>query len=410
MEEKQKIQIDKGRLLTDVITGTIITIISMGVLVAFLIIANPFEKKDVSELDPKSYDTQVKRISEALKKISETYIDTVDIEKLADGAIEGIAKATGDPYTRYMSETEYNDMLTSGTQEYGGVGVHITYDKNSGGIIILGIMPNSPALDAGLQPGDIITKVDDEVVNIDTYSECVDKIKGAEGTTVKLTVFRSNNTFEKTLTRKKIVSNNVESKVLDNNIGYIKILAFENDVARQFSEQYAVLKSKNITGLVIDLRDNPGGLVSETIKIANLLLPKGQVIKLVYKDGSEKVYNSDGKNEIQIPLTVLVNERSASASEILSGAIKDSTKGVLIGTKTYGKGIVQTVDELSTKDGALSITTAKYYTASGIEIHKNGIEPNYTVELPDDVKNSLYIPYEKDTQLQKAIEVIKSKK
>ena len=174
--------------------------------------------------------------------------------------------------------------------------------------------------------------------------------------------------------------------------------------------KYDNLRAKNIKGLVLDLRNNPGGLVDETVEIAKLLLPKCDIVKLIYRDGNEKIYKCDGSNEIDIPFSVLVNSNSASAAEILSGAIKDSGKGVLIGTKTYGKGIVQSIEKLKNDKGALSITTAKYYTASGVEIHKNGIEPNMTVELPEEFKNSIAIPKDKDSQLQKAIEYINSKK
>ena len=196
---------------------------------------------------------------------------------------------------------------------------------------------------------------------------------------------------------------------MDGNIGYIKILSFDNNIYKQFKSEYDKLMSQNISGLIIDVRDNPGGLVDETIDILDLLLPKGDVLKLVYKDGSQKVYKCEDDEQINIPLAVLTNSRSASASEILSSAIKDSGKGVLIGEKTYGKGIVQEVERLES-GGAMSITVAKYYTMSGIEIHKNGITPDIEVELPEDVKNLSVIEKDKDTQLQKAIEYINSKK
>ena len=205
--------------------------------------------------------------------------------------------------------------------------------------------------------------------------------------------------------RKKIQVNNVESEVLDNDVGYIKILQFENDIYNQFKEQYENLLSKNVKGLIIDLRNNPGGLVSETIKILDLLLPRGEVLKLTYKDGRNKVYKCSDNKQIEIPLAILVNGSSASASEILAGAIKDSGKGVVVGTQTYGKGIVQEIEKLECR-GALSITVAKYYTSSGVEIHKNGIEPNIVVELPEEFKKQSVVSKNKDTQLQRAIEYI----
>lgn len=405
---KEKINLDKSRIIANVITGSLIAIITGIVLISIIVIINPFDQTSKVDLkNSKEFNTQVQRISDALKDVSSSYIDNVNLEKLANGAIEGIAETTGDPYTRYIDADEYKEMKNEGNEQYGGIGVHVTFDENTNGILVLSVMPNSPAYEGGVLSGDIITKVGDTIVTKDNYQDCVNAMKGDEGTQVTIVIKREGQSEDitKSLTRKKIVANNVESKIIDNNIGYIRILEFENNVAAQFKEQYNDLKAKNITGLVIDLRDNPGGLVSETVDIANSMLPKGEIVKLVDKNGKEKVYSSDGKNEINIPLVVLVNDRSASASEILSSAIKDSKKGVLVGNKTYGKGIVQTVMPLDS-DGALSVTTAKYYTASGVEIHKKGIEPNYTIDLPDDVKNSLYVPYDKDTQLKKAIELI----
>ena len=407
---KEKINLDKSRIIANVITGSLIAIITGIVLISIIVIINPFEQTSTSNVkNSKEYTTQMQRIADAFKDVSSSYIDDVDMEKLANGAIEGIAATTGDPYTRYIDADEYKQMQTEGTEQYGGIGVHVTFDENTNGILVLSVMPNSPAYENGVLSGDIITKVGDTTVTKDNYQDCVNAMKGDEGTQVNITIKREGQESDvlKTLTRKKIVANNVESKVLDNNVGYIRILEFENNVASQFKEQYDALRAKNVSGLIIDLRDNPGGLVNETVDIANSILPKGEIVKLVDKNGKEKIYSSDGKSEINIPLVVLVNSRSASASEILSSAIKDSKKGVLVGNKTYGKGIVQTIMPLD-NDGALSVTTAKYYTASGVEIHKKGIEPNYTVDLPDDVKNSLYIPYDKDTQLQKAVELINS--
>ena len=321
----------------------------------------------------------------------------------------GIAEATGDPYTRYMDEEEYEEMLNSGNETYGGLGVHITYDIDTQGIVILGIMPNTPAEEADLKIGDIILSVDGTVVNSKTYYECVDKLKGEPNTEVKLILKRDNEAIEKTVKREEILPNNVESQIMNDDIGYIRIWSFDNNVYKQFKTEYDKLKSKNIQGLIIDVRNNPGGLVSDTISILKEMLPKCDIVKLVYKDESERVYKCDGKNHINMPVAVLVNSKSASASEILASAIKDSGVGVLVGTKTYGKGIVQEIQSLDGK-GALSITVAKYYTASGTQIHKNGIEPDIYVDVPEEYSKSSSIPRDKDTQLIKAIDYINSKK
>lgn len=399
---------ERKRFINKAVIISIIVIFSAIVIGAMTLVAVSLIKntKTSNGEDISKYMT---RIEDAIKMVKSKYIDDIDTEKLVDGAVAGIAEATGDPYTRYMDEEEYSQMLNSGTETYGGLGIHITYDTKSEGIIILGIMPDAPALDADLKIGDVILSVDGTVVSQKSFYECVDKLKGEAGSEVKLIIKRDNDTLEKTVKREEIIPNNVESDIMDGNIGYIRIWSFDNNVYKQFKTEYEKLKSKNITGLVIDVRNNPGGLVSDTVSILKEMLPKCDIVKLVYKDESERVYKCDGKNQINIPVAVLVNSGSASASEILASAIKDSNTGVLIGTKTYGKGIVQEVQQLDGK-GALSITVAKYYTASGVEIHKNGIEPNITIELPEEYQKSSSVPRDKDTQLIKAIEYINSKK
>ncbi len=399
---------ERKRFINKAVIISIIVVFSAIVIGAMTLVAMSLIKntKTSNGEDISKYMT---RIEDAIKMVKSKYIDDIDTEKLVDGAVAGVAEATGDPYTRYMDEEEYSQMLNSGTETYGGLGIHITYDTKSEGIIILGIMPDAPALDADLKIGDVILSVDGTVVSQKSFYECVDKLKGEAGSEVKLIIKRDNDTLEKTVKREEIIPNNVESDIMDGNIGYIRIWSFDNNVYKQFKTEYEKLKSKNITGLVIDVRNNPGGLVSDTVSILKEMLPKCDIVKLVYKDESERVYKCDGKNQINIPVAVLVNSGSASASEILASAIKDSNTGVLIGTKTYGKGIVQEVQQLDGK-GALSITVAKYYTASGVEIHKNGIEPNITVELPEEYQKSSSVPRDKDTQLIKAIEYINSKK
>lgn len=399
---------ERKRFINKAVIISIIVVFSVIVIGAMTLVAMSLIKNTKTS-DGEDISKYMTRIEDAIKMVKSKYIDDIDTEKLVDGAVAGIAEATGDPYTRYMDEEEYSQMLNSGTETYGGLGIHITYDTKSEGIIILGIMPDAPALDADLKIGDVILSVDGTVVSQKSFYECVDKLKGEAGSEVKLIIKRDNDTLEKTVKREEIIPNNVESDIMDGNIGYIRIWSFDNNVYKQFKTEYEKLKSKNITGLVIDVRNNPGGLVSDTVSILKEMLPKCDIVKLVYKDESERVYKCDGKNQINIPVAVLVNSGSASASEILASAIKDSNTGVLIGTKTYGKGIVQEVQQLDGK-GALSITVAKYYTASGVEIHKNGIEPNITVELPEEYQKSSSVPRDKDNQLIKAIEYINSKK
>lgn len=396
------------KIISEAITGSIIVIICAIVLGAIFIVVSPNiqYKTKISKTEKNQVDNALSKIEEALVRVYDEYIDEVSFDTLVEGAISGIASSTGDPYTRYMSQEEFDELLVEGDQEYVGIGTHLIYDTDKQGILILGIMPDSPALEAGLKAGDVIYYVEGNRVTLENYKEQVDVIKGEENTSVKLIIARGDELKEFNVIRKKIKENNISYNVLDDNIGYIRIWGFENKTYEQFKDAYDKLRAQNISGLIIDLRNNPGGFVDQALYIANLLVPESNALKLVSRKGVEKVYKTTSNNQIDISLAVVVNQNSASSSEILSSIIKDSKKGVIVGAKTYGKGIVQTTKKLSF-GGALSITTAKYYTESGVEIHKNGIEPNIKVELDEKDKNEFSLPYEKDLQLQKAVEYVK---
>ena len=396
------------KIISEAITGSIIVIICAIVLGAIFIVVSPNiqYKTKISKTEKNQVDNALSKIEEALVRVYDEYIDEVSFDTLVEGAISGIASSTGDPYTRYMSQEEFDELLVEGDQEYVGIGTHLIYDTDKQGILILGIMPDSPALDAGLRAGDVKYYVEGNRVTLENYQEQVDVIKGEENTSVNLIIARGDELKEFNVTRKKIKENNISYNVLDDNIGYIRIWGFENKTYEQFKDAYDKLRTQNISGLIIDLRNNPGGFVDQALYIANLLVPESNALKLVSRKGVEKVYKTTSNTQIDIPLAVVVNQNSASSSEILSSIIKDSKKGVIVGVKTYGKGIVQTTKKLSF-GGALSITTAKYYTESGVEIHKNGIEPNIKVELDEKDKNEFSLPYEKDLQLQKAVEYVK---
>lgn len=396
------------KIISEAITGSIIVIICAIVLGAIFIVVSPNiqYKTKISKTEKNQVDNALSKIEEALVRVYDEYIDEVSFDTLVEGAISGIASSTGDPYTRYMSQEEFDELLVEGDQEYVGIGTHLIYDTDKQGILILGIMPDSPALEAGLKAGDVIYYVEGNRVTLENYKEQVDVIKGEENTSVKLIIARGDELKEFNVIRKKIKENNISYNVLDDNIGYIRIWGFENKTYEQFKDAYDKLRAQNISGLIIDLRNNPGGFVDQALYIANLLVPESNALKLVSRKGVEKVYKTTSNTQIDIPLAVVVNQNSASSSEILSSIIKDSKKGVIVGAKTYGKGIVQTTKKLSF-GGALSITTAKYYTESGVEIHKNGIEPNIKVELDEKDKNEFSLPYEKDLQLQKAVEYVK---
>lgn len=399
-----KLNLDYKKIISDVITASLIIIISGIAIYSFIVISD----QDVDVYERSSKIDTIKgsnKIEEILSIIQNKYIDEVDVNELVDGAISGIVSAVDDNYTRYITQEEYEEMLVSGNEEYVGIGVHIAQNTKTGKMVIISVMPNSPAKDAGIISGDIVIKVDDIEVTKENYSESVDRLKGKEGTTATLTIERNNETITKNVQRRKITSSNVESSVIDGKYGYIRILEFENNIYNQFKEEYNKLVNDNkVKGLIIDLRNNPGGIVSETVKIADLLCSEGKIVETIYRDGAKKVYMSD-KDSASVPIVVIVNENSASAAEILAGAIKDLKQGTVIGKQTFGKGVVQSIVPLDS-GGAISVTTAKYYTASGTEIHGNGITPDIEVDISD--RNAgLTVDFKQDEQIKKAMELLK---
>ena len=402
MEEKSR-----GYILSRVlnIVLTLATIFLVGVC-AFVILKDNNDK--VSEKS--SDDYYLEQIKEAMQILRKNYFDEVDESSLAIGAIEGMLDSIDDIYTRYVDKEEFDEMVEGSNATYTGLGIHINFDSETGGILVSSVMPDSPAEKQGLLPGDIILKINDTFASSKTYYECIDIMKQEESTKIHLIYLRDGETLEGDFTTEVVNAKTVDKSVLDGNIGYIRLFSFDVGTSDEFDSAFLDLKSKNIEGLVIDLRNNPGGVVTEAYSILKEICPEGIIVKMVYKDGHEKVYSNNENNKLDIPLVVLVNGNSASASEIFSGAVKDLEAGTVVGTKTYGKGIVQSVQKLKLTDGALSVTTSKYYTASGTEIHKNGIEPNVVIEANEKYKNKWYIPYEEDLQLKKAVEIINDTK
>ena len=402
IEQEYNQDSSKGKILTNAITLAIAIVISAIVLFALYTIIQPTLNTFSSSVFTKE---QLERFEKAAKIIQTDYLYEYDTDKMIDGAVEGMVNSLDNAYTYYQTEEEYQDTLNSGSNgNYVGIGVHLTFDRETEGIKVLGTMPDSPAEAAGIKSGDVILQVDDIYLNIETYSDAAEAIKGEEGTTVKLVVLRGEEVFELEVPRQKITENNVTTEIIDD-IGYIRIYSFDNGIYNQFKAEYEKLRANNIKGIIVDLRNNPGGLVYDTVEILDLFLPECDVLKLVDKNGNEEVFKTDNTSQIDIPLVVLVNQNSASASEIFASAIKDSGKGVVIGTKTYGKGVVQYVRPIK-EHGAISIVAAQYFTSSGVVIQDNGIEPNIVVELPEELKNDSYVSRDKDLQLQKAIEYI----
>ena len=351
---------------------------------------------------------QMERLEYAASLIDKNYLYEYDTDAMIDGAISGMVKGLGNKFTYYQTEEEYQESLQSGKSDYVGIGVHLTYDEETDVIRVLGTMPDSPAEKAGIKGGDLIFQVDDLIITADTYYDGVNNIRGEEGTDVKIRVKRGDEILEFTITRQKIQENNVTSEIIDG-FGYIRIFAFDNDIYKQFRTAYDEIANQGISGLVIDLRNNPGGYVDDTLKILDMFVGQEDVLRLVDKNGKEKVFSTTDAENINIPLAVIVNQNSASASEIFASIVMDLNRGEVFGTQTYGKGVVQYV--LRIKDhGSIDCVAAQYFTPSGVVIQDNGITPTHVVEVDEEYKNNTFIPRDKDAQLQGALEYIKNKK
>ncbi len=341
--------------------------------------------------------------------IDKYYLGEVDEAKLKESALSGYIAGLGDEYSEYISKDQYESFNTNIIGNYVGIGIYMSVYKDSNEIVIVSPIKGSPAEEVGLLSGDIITKVDGVAYEgQDGLDKAARIIKGETGTKVHLEIKREEKILEFDIERRKIIINPLTAEVIENtNIGYIQITSFDEDMSKDFKEKIEELKSKNITSLIIDLRNNGGGIVQEALTIADYLVPKGKYLMItVNKTEKEVIETSKNDPIINIPIVVLVNQNSASAAEILVGALKDNNIAKVVGTKTYGKGVIQEV--LKLKDGsALKITTEEYFTPNRTKINKVGIEPDEVVELTEGVQISYNIDTEKDNQLNKAIEILK---
>lgn len=351
------------------------------------------------------------QLSQSIKYIKSIldkyYLNDIDEDKAVEGAIEGYVAALGDPYTEYIPKDEMEDYTENLMGNYVGVGIYMAQNTEDNTIVVLTPIKYSPAEEAGILPGDVIKKINGVEYTGEDMTAAANNIKGEEGTVVTLEIQRGQEikTFE--ITRMKITTNPVISEKLENNIGYLEITSFDENTAANFKAKYEELKAQGITSLIIDLRNNGGGLVDEALQIADYIVPKGKdLLVTVDKDKNEKVEKSKEDVLIDMPIVVLVNENSASSSEILAGALKNLNEATIVGTTTYGKGVIQQL--LTLRNGAgLKVTVEEYYTPNRTKINGVGIEPDEKVELPETVENPLLVTREEDTQLQKAIELLK---
>ena len=350
-----------------------------------------------------SDSSHVQKIEYLEKMIDQEYLGEVDNAEMAEGIYAGLVYGLGDVYSRYYTADEYAQETASTDGAYAGIGVSIQKNKN-GGVQIAECYEGGPGAEAGLQTGDVITAINDTDVTDMELSDVVSLIRENKDNTIVLTVFRENEekSREISVDVTDVELPSVFGEMLDKKTGYIQITQFTGVTPQQYKDMFAELKDKGMERLVIDLRDNPGGLLTSVCDILREILPEGLIVYTEDKYGNREEENCDGKHQLDMPLAVLVNENSASASEIFAGAVKDYGIGTIVGTTTYGKGVVQTIQPL-TDGSAVKITIAKYFTPKGNDINKKGITPDVEAELSGDITDWAELTHEEDTQLQTAL-------
>lgn len=352
--------------------------------------------------------SHVQKIEYLEKMIDQEYLGEVDNAEMAEGIYAGLVYGLGDVYSRYYTADEYAQETASTDGAYAGIGVSIQKNKN-GGVQIAECYEGGPGAEAGLQTGDVITAINDTDVTDMELSDVVSLIRENKDNTIVLTVFRENEekSREISVDVTDVELPSVFGEMLDKKTGYIQITQFTGVTPQQYKDMFAELKDKGMERLVIDLRDNPGGLLTSVCDILREILPEGLIVYTEDKYGNREEETCDGKHQLDMPLAVLVNENSASASEIFAGAVQDHEVGTIVGTTTYGKGVVQELRQLS--DGsAVKLTVSNYYTPNGNSINKVGIKPDVEVKLASELLNKDEITHEEDNQLQKALNVIEN--
>ena len=387
------------------ISGTVVTLLFITLIVVLVLGVNGQKLEELSKDSDFLNKSSLTKIDELYRTINYFYYEDVDDEDLEDGIYQGLMSAVGDPYTCYYTPEEYKEMTSDWQGNYEGIGAYLKMDTDVGYATIENFIEGGSAQECGkISVGDYIVAVDDQEVYGMTLNEVVSMVRGPEGTFVKITFEGTDGKYDVTLERRVIDTPTVKSEAKENGIWYIQITEFDAITTSQFHEALTEAKEDDMKGLIIDLRGNPGGNLDVVVDICEEILPQGLIVYTEDKYGKRIEYTSDGKNELKVPLVVLVDGSSASASEIMAGAVKDYGIGTLIGTKTYGKGIVQSI--IPFQDGsAVKITTSKYYTPNGNNIHKIGIEPDEVVEFDSDK----YLEDETDNQLEYAIDYLKKK-
>ena len=400
MEENKKYKVYK-----------MLMIVALSVFITFMITSISLYTYFVENPVSVSANNTNKDISSKLTKyreiIDKYFLGDVDDEKLEEGAIKGYIEGLGDPYTEYISKEDMDTYLDDTMGNFVGIGIYMIKNTQYDKIQVLSTIKGGPAEKVGIQAGDLIVSVDGVEYKASDMTVASNNIKGEAGTKVVVEILRGAETIKYEITREKVKVNQVEGKVISNNIGYIQFTSFDETTAEDFKAKYEELAKQNIKSLIIDLRNNGGGIVDQALEIADYMTDKDSVLLYeVDKNNKETVRKSKNDAIINMPIIILTNENTASASEILAGALKDLGKAKTVGTTTYGKGVIQQILKLNDGSG-IKITIEEYQTPNRNKIHKVGIEPDEKVEIPESVQNSLSIKESEDTQLQKAIEMLK---
>jgi len=348
------------------------------------------------------------RLEEVYQRLMGEYYKELDSDTLVQGAIDGMMESVGDPYTFYYTPEDLAKMYEDHNGQYCGVGMLVSSDKQ-GRLVVLRVFKNSPAQTAGLLPGDVILSADGEAVSAETteaMNMATARIKGEAGTYVRLSVLRKEQTLELDIERNNVSVNRVEYQILDGNVGYLVLYEFFGDAVSGVREALNAFEEAGVRGIIFDVRSNTGGQLDICLDICDMVLPEGLIVYTEDRNGRRENYYSNA-DRCEIPMVVLVNEMSASASEIFAASIQDYGVAKIVGTKTFGKGIVQTQYEFPSDGAGMQLTTSRYFTPKGRSIHGEGVTPDVVVEMNDSYDASIYAPdMNNDNQLKTAYDVL----
>ena len=397
-------KVDKNKIYKIIMLITLVALVTFIITSAYMYNKFNDTKKVIVSTNNSKLNAKINSIK---KVIEEDYLGEIKEEDLLEGAVKGYVDGLGDEYTNYFTKEEMDEFKEETEGNYTGIGIYMSVLKKDNSIIIIATIKGSPAEAAGIKSGDIIRKVDGKEYTGNDFDKIASYIKGKEGTSVNIEIDREGKTLTFDVQREKIEMYPIESEILDNNIGYISLPSFTENSSKEFKKKCEDLKNKNIKSLIIDIRNNGGGIVNEALEMLDYILDKDKMMMItVNKQNDEEIQKTKKDSSIDVPIVVLVNENTASASEIFAAALKENNRATIIGGKTYGKGVIQELLRLSDGSG-LKITTEEYFTPNKNKINKEGIKPDIEVELPENLTST---EKKDDTQLQKAIEKLNENK